>query len=68
MNGFIGRDVPGALKPGELVSMEAPIAYPDYRRYRERTDLFTGTLALLAGYVPARQSMRIDPIVALREE
>jgi hypothetical protein len=48
LNGFIGRDVPGALKPGELVTMEAPIAYPDYRRYRERTDLFTGTLAYAA--------------------
>lgn len=48
LNGFIGRDVPGAFKPGELVSMEAPIAYPDYRRYRERTDLFAGTLAYAA--------------------
>jgi predicted permease len=48
LNGFIGRDVPGALKPGELVTMEAPIAYPDYRRYRERTDLFTGTTAYAA--------------------
>jgi len=48
LNGFIGRDVPGAGKPGELVSMEAPIAYPDYRRYRERIDLFTATLAYAA--------------------
>ena len=48
LNGFIGRDVPGAVRPGDLVTMESPIAYPDYRRYRERVDLFTGTLAYAA--------------------
>ena len=48
LNGFVLRDVPGVLKPAELVTLRGPASYPNYRRYRERRDLFTGTLAYLA--------------------
>src|ERR1700694_1830058 len=34
INGFVLRDVPGVLKPAELVMLEAPAPYPSYKRYR----------------------------------
>lgn len=48
LNGFVLRDVPAVEKPGELSGLAAPVSYPDYRRYRERRDLFSGTLAYVA--------------------
>ena len=48
MNGFFLRDIPGVARPGELVMVKRPISYPTYQRYRERTDLFTSTLAYMA--------------------
>jgi len=48
MNGFIFRDVPGVRHPDELVVLKHPASFPDYRRYRERGDLFAGTLAYRA--------------------
>ncbi len=48
MNGFIGRDVPAVVRPGELVVLKSAASFPDYGRYRERRDLFSGTLAYRA--------------------
>ena len=48
LNGLILRDLPGVAKPDELVVLETPSSYPAYRRYRERTDLFSSTLAYAA--------------------
>lgn len=48
LNGFVLRDVPGVLKPGELVVLAGPASYPNYRRYRARSDLFSGALAYVA--------------------
>ena len=48
MNGFIMRDVPAVRDPEQLVMFKAPVAFPDYRRYRERSDLFSATLAYMA--------------------
>ncbi|HEY6394830.1 MAG TPA: ATP-binding cassette domain-containing protein, partial [Candidatus Binataceae bacterium] len=48
MNGMVWRDVPLVAKPNELVSLQAQISYPDYKRYREQTDLFTNTMAYVA--------------------
>ena len=48
MNGFLLRDVPGVSTPAQLVVLKAPASYPDYKSYRERTDLFTSTLAYVA--------------------
>jgi predicted permease len=49
MNGMVLRDLTGVVRPGELVGIEAPVSYPAYRRYRERTDLFSSASA----YLPA---------------
>jgi predicted permease len=48
VNGLIFRDVPGVSNPGELVALAAPASYPQYQRYRERSDLFRSTLAYVA--------------------
>jgi predicted permease len=48
VNGLILRDLPGVPKPQELVALDAPTSYPNYKRYRERTDLFSSTLAYVA--------------------
>jgi len=48
LNGFVLRDVPAVANPGGLVTLQAPVSYPDYLRYRNRTDLFSATLAYAA--------------------
>lgn len=48
LNGTVLRNVPGVVRAGELVTLQQPISYPAYRRYRERTDLFTSTAAYVA--------------------
>jgi len=48
LNGFVLRDVPGVARPDELVTVEPPTSYPNYQRYRERSDLFSATLAYAA--------------------
>ena len=48
VNGLILRDLPGVPNPDELVALQAPASYPQYKRYRERSDLFSSTLAYVA--------------------
>ena len=48
IDGFLQRDAPVVRHPDELVVMNYWASFPDYRRYRTRTDLFTGTLAFRA--------------------
>jgi macrolide transport system ATP-binding/permease protein len=48
LNGFALRDVPTVPKPGELVMLQGSTSYPMYKRYRERGDLFSSTLAYIA--------------------
>ncbi|MGO8736149.1 MAG: ABC transporter permease [Terriglobia bacterium] len=48
VNGMILRNLPGVPKPEELVALQAPISYTHYKRYRERSDLFSSTLAYVA--------------------
>jgi len=48
MHGFVQRDVPGVRHPGELAVLNYWASFPDYRRYRGRSDLFAGTLAFRA--------------------
>jgi predicted permease len=48
VNGMILRDIPGVPKPEKLVALQAPTSYPQYKRYRERSDLFSSTLAYVA--------------------
>jgi ABC-2 type transport system ATP-binding protein len=48
VNGLILRDLPGVPRPAELVALQAPTSYPNYKRYRERSDLFSSTMAYVA--------------------
>jgi hypothetical protein len=48
MNGFILRDVPAIQNPDGLVLLKAPVAWPDYQRYRDRTTLFSSSMAYVA--------------------
>ena len=47
MNGLL-RDLPGVQNPEQLVALQAPSSYPNYKRYRELSDLFSATFAYLA--------------------
>jgi hypothetical protein len=47
MNGLL-RDLPGVPNPEQLVALETPASYPDYKRYRELSDLFSATFAYVA--------------------
>ena len=48
LNGMVFRNLPGVPKPEELVALQPPASYPNYQRYRERSDLFSSTFAYLA--------------------
>ncbi len=48
MNGIALRNLPLVSKPGELVALELPATYPDYKRYRERNDIFASATAYIA--------------------
>jgi macrolide transport system ATP-binding/permease protein len=48
MNGMVLRDVPVVSRPNELVALQMPISYPDYKRYREQADVFSSAMAYLA--------------------
>jgi predicted permease len=48
LNGTILRDVPGVAKAAELVTLQQPISYPAYRRFRDHNDLFSSTAAYVA--------------------
>jgi len=47
MNGLL-RDLPGVPNPGELVALQNPSSYPQYRRYRDLRDVFSATFAYVA--------------------
>jgi predicted permease len=48
LNGTIFRDVPGVARADELVTLQQPISYPAYRRFRNHSDLFSSTSAYIA--------------------
>ncbi len=48
LNGTILRDVPGVAKANELVTLQQPISYPAYRRFRDHKDLFSSVAAYVA--------------------
>jgi predicted permease len=48
MNGIVLRNLPVVSKPDELVALELPATYPEFKRYRERSDVFVATAAYLA--------------------
>jgi predicted permease len=48
MNGIVLRNLPVVSKPDELVALELPVTYPEFKRYRERSDVFVATAAYIA--------------------
>ena len=48
MNGFVLRDLPGAERTEELVTLVMPTSYPHYKRFRDSNDLFSSTAAYIA--------------------
>jgi predicted permease len=48
MNGIILRNLPVVSKPDELVALELPATYPEFKRYRETNDVFVSTAAYIA--------------------
>lgn len=48
LNGTILRNVPGVANAGELVTLQQPISYPAFRRFRDHKDLFSSTAAYVA--------------------
>ena len=47
MNGMILRDLP-VPNPDQLVALQLPASYPNYKRYRDLTGVFSSTLAYRA--------------------
>jgi hypothetical protein len=48
MNGMVLRDVPGAVRPDQLIALQLPVSYPDYQRYGEQKSVLASTMAYLA--------------------
>ncbi len=48
LNATILRNLPVVEDPKELVALQSAASYPTYRRYRDRKDLFSSTLAYIA--------------------
>jgi macrolide transport system ATP-binding/permease protein len=48
MNGMVLRNLPVVSKPDELVALEWPATYPEYKRYRERNEVFSSAAAYIA--------------------
>jgi predicted permease len=48
LNGTILRDVPGVAKADGLITLQQPISYPAYRRFRDHEDMFSSTAAYVA--------------------
>jgi putative ABC transport system permease protein len=48
MNGIVLRNLPVVSKPDELVALELPVTYPEFKRYRERSEVFVAAAAYIA--------------------
>lgn len=48
MNGMALRSLPAVQSPGELVALQSPTSYPNYKRFREQGDLFSSAMAYAA--------------------
>lgn len=48
LNGTILRDVPGVPQPDQLVTLQQPISFPAFRRFRALHTLFSSTAAYVA--------------------
>jgi predicted permease len=48
MNGIVLRNLPAVSNPDELVALELPVTYPEFKHYRERSDVFVAAAAYIA--------------------
>jgi len=48
MNGVVLRNAPAVARPDELAALQMPVSYPDYKRYRDQSGVFSSTMAYLA--------------------
>jgi predicted permease len=48
MNGMVLRNLPVVSKPDELVALELPVTYPEFKRYRERSEVFVAAAVYIA--------------------
>jgi macrolide transport system ATP-binding/permease protein len=48
MNGMALRSLPAVQSPSELVALQSPTSYPNYKRFREQGDLFSSSMAYAA--------------------
>ena len=48
MNGIVLRNLPVVSSPQQLVALELPVTYPEFKRYRERSDVFVAAAAYIA--------------------
>lgn len=48
MNGIVLRNLPVVSNPHALVALELPTTYPEFKRYRERSDVFVAAAAYIA--------------------
>jgi predicted permease len=48
MNGMVLRDLPGAVRPQQLVGVPLPVSYPAWRRFHARQDLFSDSAAYIS--------------------
>ena len=48
LNGFVLKSLPAVADADELVTMQLPISYPDYKRYRDHATLLRSTAAYVA--------------------
>ena len=60
MNGIVPRFSFGVARPGELVALRTPTSYPNYRRYRELTNLSSSTLAYVAPVTLVSRKMSLN--------
>src|SRR5260370_24590594 len=58
MNGMILRSLPAVSHADELVGLQMPSSYSNYKRYRELHDVFSSTLAYVAA-VPLEVSFNV---------
>ena len=48
MNAMALRTLPGVPRPEQLAALQLPASYPDYQRYRARSDIFSSAMAYVA--------------------
>jgi len=48
MNGMVLRSLPAVESPEQLVALQLPTSYPEYRRYSQQTEILSSAMAYIA--------------------